>query len=408
MVERCFIDSVRCDFPIFKNVDNFIYFDNAATTQKPKAVVDRINHFYCYENANIHRGLYPLSRKTNYVFDQARETIQKWIDAAGSEEIVFTKSSTEAINLVSNAFFEKYMKCSDNMIITELEHSSNYFPWIQQCKRIGCDCKIAKAASNGTLAIEDILNLTDTSTKLITVTGMSNVTGFMPNIKELIRLAHEKGIKVFVDATQLIAHNSVSVRQLDCDFMCFSGHKIYGPMGIGVLYGKRELLWDLPPFLYGGDMVVKGDGNIISYREDPGKYEAGTQNIAGVLGLEAAIKYLERRKFKTELLDYENELSQYMYKRLSELSFIEVDNIKCSSTIFSFSMKNCGSYDVGIYLASKGICIRTGAHCAYPLMNRMGYEDTARISLSFYNTYQEVDFLIQNLCEFSERISYRK
>lgn len=393
------IRKIRDEFPIFGNVKPpFIYMDNAATTQKPKSVLERVNHFYCFENANIHRGLYPLSTAASKAFEDARETVRSWIDAEKPEEIVFTKSSTEAVNLAATALFETTIRPGDNVIVTEMEHSSNYFPWAHQCAKNGCEFRTAPAEETGEIREENIFKLADDRTRLIAVTGMSNAVGFMPDLKSLICRAHEKGILVFVDATQLIAHRKLSVKDLSCDLLCFSGHKLYAPMGIGVLYGREALLTEMAPFLYGGDMVEIGDGRKILFREDPGKYEAGTQNIAGALGLEAAIHFLKDHHFETELLPYEERLSAYLSERLSEIPGLTRNRPSDQvSSIYNFTMKNCGAYDVGIFLAASGIAVRSGAHCAYPLMRRMNQEANVRISLSFCNTREEIDLVADRL-----------
>ncbi len=398
---------IREDFPIFRNLgESEIYFDSAATSQKPQAVIDRMEHFYCFENSNIHRGLYPLSRRASDAFEQARETVREWIGAEAPEEVVFTKSSTEAVNLAAAALFESRMEPGDNVIVTELEHSSNFFPWEHQCRRFGCEFRTAEADGSGSIRAEDIIRLTDPRTKIIAVTGMSNATGFMPDLDDLIREAHCRNILVFVDGTQLIVHRKLSVREMDCDLLCFSGHKLYGPMGIGVLYGKRKLLCEMAPFLYGGDMVERGDGGRIVYRDDPGKYEAGTQNIAGALGLEAALDYLRAREFETVLIPYEEELSTYLEERMSEIPGLKrVGRTEQHSPIFNFTMEHFGAYDIGTYLAAYGIAVRVGSHCAYPLMKRLGEEAAVRISLAFYNTKKEIDTLTERLYMLSSRIT---
>lgn len=397
---------IREEFPIFQHLPRpFIYMDNAATSQKPAAVLQRMNDFYLYENANIHRGSYPLSRKAENVYDDARDCLREWIDAALPEEIVFTKGSTEAVNLAASALFEGCISSRDNVVVTELEHSSNYFPWEHQCRRFGCEFRTAAAEKDGSISTEQILKCTDGRTRLISVTGMSNATGFMPDLKGLIREAHRRGILVFVDATQLVVHRKISVRDLDCDLLCFSGHKLYGPMGTGILYGKRALLEEMAPFLYGGDMVEQGDGNCIVFRKDPGKYEAGTQNIAGAAGLAAAVRFLGENSFETELLPYEAALSERLSGRLSGIPGLKRHGCPDpSSPIYNFTMDGIGAYDIGIFLASSGIAVRSGAHCAYPLMRRMGLDASVRISLSFYNTEEEIDLLAERLKFLSGKV----
>lgn len=254
------ISRIREDFPIFQNqIQPFVYMDNGATAQKPLAVVERLRNFYLYENSNIHRGSYPLSSHASNMYEKARECIRDWIDAEYADEIVFTKGSTEAINLAACALFEAWVRPGDNVIVTELEHSSNFFPWKHWCERSGADFRVAEADKDGSLDAQAVLSLIDGRTKLVAVTAMSNVTGFRPSLDIMIREAHRQGARVLVDASQEIVHQTVSVNQMECDFLCFSGHKLYGPMGTGVLYGKREYLKEMPPYLYGGDMVEKGD-----------------------------------------------------------------------------------------------------------------------------------------------------
>ncbi|MBR3008754.1 MAG: cysteine desulfurase [Stomatobaculum sp.] len=394
---------IRKEFPFYQGPGkSFVYFDNAATAQKPQVVIDRLSHFYCFENANIHRGLYSLSYQASEAFERARETVREWIGAGTAEEIVFTKSSTEAVNLAASAVSGCMLKPGYSVVVTELEHSSNYYPWEQCCRHIGAVFKIAKARPDGSISAEDIMDAADSSTRLIAVTGMSNATGFMPELGKLIREAHRRKILVFVDATQLIVHRKISVMEMDCDLLCFSGHKLYAPMGTGVLYGKRELLYEMKPFLYGGDMVEKEDGGRISFRQDPGKYEAGTQNIAGVLGLETALLFLKEKNFETELVPYEERLSRYLAERMAEIPGIKRHGAagQCPS-IYNFSLEGCGAYDVGTFLAAKGIAVRAGGHCAYPMMKRLGLEASVRISLSFCNTEEEIDLLADSLSALS-------
>lgn len=391
------VHRIREDFPIFRNqAQPFVYLDNGATAQKPWAVIRRMNQFYQYENSNIHRGSYPLSSSASQMYEDAREKIRIWIDAEYADEIVFTKSCTEAINLAAFAVFEAWIRPGDNVIATELEHSSNFFPWKHWCERSGAQFQAARAGTDGSLGAQAVLSLVNSRTKLIAMTAMSNVTGFRPELETIIREAHRRGICVLVDASQEIVHQAVSVRNMGCDFLCFSGHKLYGPMGTGVLYGKRKYMEQLPPYLYGGDMVEKGDGDTISYKTEPGKYEAGTQNIAGILGLEAAVSYLEEQDFQ-RLVQYERELSVYTRERLGHLVGIHILGPDIISPVLTFEAEQLGAYDLGVLLANHGIAVRCGAHCAYPLIKRMGRESICRISLAFYNTREEIDYVADTL-----------
>ena len=256
---------IRKSFPVFTQDPSLVYLDNAATSQKPQSVIDRLVQYYTFENANIHRGNYPLSNRASKLYEDSKQTVCNWLDAEDKEEIVYTKGSTEAINLVA-AVLREQIKPGDNIVTTELEHSSNYFPWKELCEKTGADFRVAKAKKDGSLDPAAVLELMDEHTKLLAITGMSNAIGFQPDLKQLIPAAHEKGALVLVDGTQLVVHKKVSVRKLDCDFLSFSSHKLYGPMGLGVLYGKKKILESLPPFLFGGDMVMRGDGDRLVYR----------------------------------------------------------------------------------------------------------------------------------------------
>ncbi len=393
---------IRKEFPFFmRNGGSLIYFDNAATTQKPKCVIDRLVQYYTFENSNIHRGSYPLSNRAEDLYEHARKTIARWLDAPDPAEIVFTRGSTESLNLVAAAVGETWLEQGDNVIVTELEHSSNYFPWKHQCERCGAEFRVAEARHDGSLSAEAVISLLDERTKLVSVTAMSNVSGFRPELGRIIEEAHRHGAYVAADASQEIVHHPVSVRKLDCDFLCFSGHKIYGPMGIGVLYGKRKLLEELQPYLYGGGMVEKGDAGCICYRKDPGKYEAGTQNIAGVLGLEAALEFLENHNF-SELAAYEQRLGKYLKESLGRIPGVHLTGPDVDTSVQTFEVDGFGAYDVGVLLGRQGIAVRCGAHCAYPLMKRMEKESICRVSLAFYNTFEEVE----RLAECLERVCW--
>ena len=389
--------TIRQDFPMFRDPSNqVIYLDNAATTQKPEALIRRIVDYYSGENANIHRGSYPLSNRASQSYEAAREAVRQWIGAKHKTEIVFTKSSTEVVNLLSSVLFHTHLCPGDNVVTTELEHSSNYFPWKAHCREAGVEFRAARAEPDGTLPAENVLRIIDDRTKLVAITGMSNVTGFRPDLETIISCAHSKKAIVYVDAAQMIAHENVSVSQLDCDLLGFSAHKCYGPMGVGVMYGKRELLESLSPYLYGGDMVIRREGGAIGYKTDPGKYEAGTQNIEGVLALEAALAYLARNHFP-ELCREELLCAGYLREGLRQMKGVTVLGADDPSPILSFTMNGLDSYDIGVLLGQRGISVRSGAHCAYPLLERMEKESTVRVSLGIYNTRDEIDLLLDEL-----------
>lgn len=384
-----------------------IYFDNGATTQKPQAVIDRLVRYYSFENSNIHRGDYPLSGRAEKMYEHARETVAEWLGAGEPEEIVFTRGSTEAINLAAACAGETWLGPGDNLVVTEMEHSSNYFPWKRQCEKRGAGFRVAAGEPEGSLRAEAVISRMDERTRLVAITAMSNVTGFRPDVKQIIKKAHEKGIPVLVDASQEIAHHRISVRELDCDFLVFSGHKVYGPMGVGVLYGKRKRLEEMEPYLYGGGMVQKGDCGCIAYRRDPGKYEAGTQNIAGVLGLEAAFEFLGGCEF-SELEEHERKLGRYLRQRLRQIDGIRLAGPEGDTPVQVFESEWMGAYDMGVLLGNRGIAVRSGAHCAYPLMERMGKESLCRVSLAFYNTTEEIDRFAEVLKDLQRRFGRGK
>lgn len=392
-------ESIRAFFPIFRNDERLVYLDNAATTQKPEAVIRRLEQFYCLENANIHRGNYPLSLKASEAYQRSKESVCQWIDAASSEEIAYTKGSTEAINLVARGI-EGQIRPEDNVVITELEHSSNYFPWKELCRRTNAQLRIAEVEKNGALQCESVLRQVDEHTKILAITGMSNVTGECPDLDRIIAKAHEKGALVFVDATQLIVHRKISVQKLDCDFLSFSSHKLYGPMGLGVLYGKRALLAQMEPLLYGGDMVMRGEKDRIVYKEGCGKFEGGTQNVEAALGFAAALDFLRGHDFE-QLLEQERQLAAYAKEKLQALPFVRVFYSGSASPILLFEVCGMGAYDTGVFLGLRGIAVRCGAHCAYPLMKRMEVSSVCRASLAVYNTQEDVDRFVQALIDLN-------
>ena len=392
-------ESIRAFFPICRNDERLVYLDNAATTQQPEAVIRRLEQFYCLENANIHRGNYPLSLKASEAYQRSKESVCQWIDAASSEEIAYTKGSTEAINLVARGI-EGQIRPENNVVITELEHSSNYFPWKELCRRTNAQLRIAEVEKNGALQCESVLRQVDEHTKILAITGMSNVTGECPDLDRIIAKAHEKGALVFVDATQLIVHRKISVQKLDCDFLSFSSHKLYGPMGLGVLYGKRALLAQMEPLLYGGDMVMRGEKDRIVYKEGCGKFEGGTQNVEAALGFAAALDFLRGHDFE-QLLEQERQLAAYAKEKLQALPFVRVFYSGPASPILLFEVCGMGAYDTGVFLGLRGIAVRCGSHCAYPLMKRMGVSSVCRASLAVYNTQEDVDRFVQALIDLN-------
>lgn len=379
---------IRKAFPTFKNDSTLVYLDNAATTQKPQTMLERIMHYYTYENANIHRGNYPLSNHALEIYEQSKQSVCDWIDANDREEIVYTKSSTEAVNLLAH-ICEGIVKPGNNIVTTELEHSSNYFPWKELCKKTGAEFRVAKANPQGCIEEGDIQHFIDKNTKIVTVTGMSNVTGFMPDLLSICKTAHKYGALLAVDGTQLVAHKKISVKKLDCDFMFFSAHKMYGPMGLGILYGKKSLLNSLPPFLLGGGMVSFCDHNKLCYQSGSLKYEAGTQNLSAAAGMKATIDFLQENQFD-KLLENERQLAAKMRAAVSEIEGIKILNAQNDSPIFIFEAEHMGAYDLGVILGLRNIAIRCGAHCAYPFMKRIKKQSVCRISLGIYNNDEDL------------------
>lgn len=387
------IQRIRSHFPILCHTRQpFVYFDNSATTQKPQAVIERISRYYTFENANINRGSYPLSRQSSQLYQHARQTVKSWIGASDEDEIIFTKGCTESVNLAAWAVFSKLIRAGDNIVVTELEHSSNYFPWKSCCRNADVQFREASVNSDGSLQWKSLFSLADQHTRLIAISAMSNVTGFRPDIQAIIDEAHSRRIMVLIDAAQEIPHHIVSVTSLGCDFLCFSGHKLYGPMGIGVLYMQKKYSGHLLPLLSGGGAIIPGQDGTYAYRSGPDKYEAGTQHIAGALGLEAALEYLEEQNFQGALLPYEVSLARYLHRKLAEIPRVHLIGDDDSSPVISFAVNGFGPYDIATALSAHGIALRCGAHCAYPLMQRLGVPGLCRVSLAFYNTFEEIDY----------------
>lgn len=399
------IQRIRSQFPILCSTSQpFVYFDNSATTQKPQTVIDRITRYYSRENANINRGSYPLSNQAARLYRQARQTVKSWIDASDEDEIIFTKGCTESVNLAAQAVFSRLVRAGDNIVVTQLEHSSNYFPWKACCQNANVQFREALVSPEGSLKPDSLFSLTDEHTRLIAISAMSNVTGFRPDIPAIIEEAHRRRILVLIDAAQEIAHHPVSVTWLGCDFLCFSGHKLYGPMGIGVLYMEKKYADQLSPLLVGGGAISPGPEGMYAYRQSPDKFEAGTQHIAGALGLEAALAYLKEEDFQGSLLPYEASLACYLHQKLASIPGVHIFGEDPSSPLVSFTVSGFGSYDIATALAAHGIALRCGAHCAYPLMQCLGVPGLCRVSLAFYNTLEEIDYFTDVLRSVCRRI----
>jgi cysteine desulfurase/selenocysteine lyase len=390
------VREIRNEFPALRQLvygKNLIYFDNGATSQKPQVVLDAINRYYSKDNANIHRGVHFMSQKATTEFEAARIIIQKYLNAKKSEEVIFTKGTTDGINLVANSFGE-LLSAGDEIIITAMEHHSNIVPWQMLCQRKNLTLRVAPINKKGELIIEEFDKLLNSKTKLVAVTHISNTLGTINPVKELAQKVHAVGAKILVDGAQSIQHMPIDVIDMDCDFFVFSGHKVFGPTGIGVLYGKETLLDRMPPYQGGGDMISKVTFERTTYNELPFKFEAGTPHIAGGICLGEAIKFLSGldivaiQKHEKELADY----AQDMLDTFEDMTII--GEAKKKTSVVSFSMEGVHPFDIGTLLDKQGIAVRTGHHCTQPLMDFFGIPGTVRASFAFYNTREEVDTFI--------------
>lgn len=390
-------NKIRVDFPILQqNIYGkpLVYFDNAATNQKPQCVIDTLVEYYKSENSNIHRGVHYLSQKATIAFENARETVKAFINAKSSSEIIFTRGTTESINLVAQSFGRKFIKEGDEVIISAMEHHSNIVPWQMICEEKGAFLKVIPFFENGELDINAFENLISKKTRIIAITHVSNALGTINPIKEIIQKAHSKNIPVLIDGAQGIAHSKVDVQVLDCDFYCFSGHKIYAPMGIGVLYGKEELLNQMPPYHGGGEMIKTVTFEKTTYNDLPFKFEAGTPNVGDVLGLEKALQYINEIGID-KIAEYEDVLLNYATEKLAEIEGIRFfGTAKHKSAVISFLIGNIHPFDAGTIIDRYGVAVRTGHHCAQPLMDYFKIPGTIRASFAFYNTKEEIDVLI--------------
>lgn len=388
----------REDFPILEQqVNNYplIYFDNAATTQKPNVVIQSLVDYYSTINSNIHRGIHSLSMLATMQFEEARENVKEFINAAHMYEIIFTKGTTDSINLVASSFAKQFLCEGSEVIITEMEHHSNIVPWQLACEEKKAILKVLPMDLYGNLHVEKLKDLITEKTKIISVTHVSNALGTINPIKEIVEIAHLYNIPVFVDGAQAVSHIPVDVQYLDCDFYAFSGHKMYAPMGIGVLYGKEKWLEKLPPYQGGGEMIEKVTFEKTTYGELPFKFEAGTPNVADVIGLNSAIHYINEIGLR-EIYDYEHQLLEYATEKLSDIEGLKlVGTADEKSAIISFNLNKIHSYDAGFLLDKYGIALRTGHHCAQPVMDRLGIDGTLRVSFALYNTKDEIDKLVE-------------
>lgn len=394
------IQNIRKDFPILgQTLYNrpLVYFDNAATTQKPRVVVEQIESAYYNINANVHRGVHFLSQAATEAHENARTTVRKFLNAKNDSEIIFTRGTTEAINLVASSFADECMKPGDEVIVSEMEHHSNIVPWQLQAARKGIAVKVIPITPDGELCMDTFRSLFSERTKLVSVAHISNVLGTVNPVEEIIKAAHEQGVPVLIDGAQSVPHMKVDVQALDADFYVFSGHKIYGPTGIGVLYGKEEWLDRLPPYQGGGEMIATVSFEKTTFNELPFKFEAGTPDYIGSTALAEALNYVENLGIDT-IYSYEDELLKYATTGLQTIPEARIfGQAAHKSSVLSFLIGSIHHYDMGMLLDRFGIAVRTGHHCAQPLMKAFGIEGTVRASFSFYNTKEEIDTFIESV-----------
>lgn len=390
------VEAVRRDFPILaKQVYGkpLVYLDNGASAQKPQAVIDRISRAYSDEYANVHRGLHYLSNVATENYEAARETVRRFLNAPSTDEIVFTRSTTEAINLVSYGFGEETIGEGDEIVISILEHHSNIVPWHFHRERKGAVLRWSPVADDGTFLLDEFEKLLNDRTKLVAITQMSNVTGTIVPVKEICRIAHEHGIPVLVDGSQAAVHMPIDVQDMDCDFYVFTGHKVYGPTGIGVLYGKKERLAAMRPFNGGGEMILDVTEDMVTYNDPPHRFEAGTPPIVQAIGLAAALDYMDNLG-RERIAAHEAVLRDYAHEQLSKINSLRIfGTTPEKGAIVSFEMQGTHAHDISTIIDRSGVAVRAGTHCAQPLLSRFGVTSTCRASFGLYNTLEEVDAL---------------
>ena len=394
------IEELRKDFPILERTINgrpLVYFDNSATSQKPQEVINSHIDFYLHHNANIHRGVYQLSTESSDAYEQSREKVKNFINAPQAREIILTSGTTESINLVSNTFGRKFIKEGDEIVVSTMEHHANIVPWQILCEEKNAKLKVIPINDNGELIIDEYVKLLNENTKIISVVHISNTLGTINPVKEIIDIAHKRNIPVFIDGAQAVPHMKVDITELDCDFYAFSGHKMFGPTGIGVLYGKTRLLEAMPPYQTGGDMIRHVSFEKTSFNEIPNKFEAGTPNIAGAIGLGIAIDYLSKIDYE-KLHEHEQELLKYATQKFENIGGLKIiGTAKEKAPVISFIVNGLNVMDLGIMLDTMGVAVRTGQHCTEPLMDRFCIPGTVRVSFAFYNTIEEIDIFLDSL-----------
>lgn len=392
------VDDIRKDFPLLdekvRGKQNLIYFDNAASTQKPRCVIDALSNYYTHLNANVHRGVHWLSGKATDEFELARQRVQQFINAPHSEDIIFTRGTTESINLLAESLSKSFLSEDDEVIITEMEHHSNIVPWHIARDKYHFTLKYIPITDKGELNLDVFRQILSPKTKLVSLAHISNTLGTVNPIKEIISLCHKNKTMVIVDGAQSIAHLDIDVQDMDCDFYCFSGHKVYAPMGIGVLYGKKEYLEKMYPYQGGGEMIKEVSMEQTVFNDVPFRFEAGTPSVADTIGLGVALEYIKQIGMK-DIIEYEDRLMDYATERLQAIEGVRIfGNSENKSSCISFLVEGIHHLDLGTMLDMQGVAIRTGHHCAEPVMRRYGIEGTDRISFAMYNTIEEIDNFI--------------
>ena len=399
------VERVRKDFPILHQEVHgkpLVYLDNAATAQKPRAVIDAISRYYLDDNANVHRGVHLLSERATAAYEGAREKVQRFIHAAHAHEIVFVRGTTEAINLVAQTYGRSRIAGGDEILVTVMEHHSNIVPWQILCEEKGATLRVAPMDDEGQLLLGEFERLIGPHTRLVALGHVSNALGTVHPVREIVEMAHRRGVPVLLDGAQAVPHLPIDVQEIGCDFYAFSGHKLFGPTGIGVLYGRSELLEEMPPWQGGGDMISSVTFEKTTYNKLPYKFEAGTPHIAGVIGLGAAIDYVQAVGLEA-IAAYESELLAYATERLAALPRVRlIGTARHKASVLSFVVEGVHAHDVGTILDHQGIAIRAGHHCAQPVMQRFGVAATGRASLAFYNTRAEIDALVAGLDQVVE------
>ena len=387
----------RKDFPILDQQVNgypLVYFDNAATSQKPKVVIDALNEYYQTINSNIHRGVHHLSQLATARFEEARRAVQQFIHAPHAHEVILTKGTTESINLVASSFCQRFLHAGDEVVVSEMEHHANIVPWQLACERHGATLRVLPFDDRGMLRLEELGSLLNEKTRIVAVNHVSNTLGTINPVAEIIRKAHAKGIPVLVDGAQAAGHLPIDVQALDCDFYCFSGHKMYAPMGVGVLYGKEQWLNEMPPYQGGGEMIKTVTFARTTYNELPYKFEAGTPSVGDVIGLQTAIEYINSIG-REVIAGREQALLEYATQRLLQIDGLQiVGTAPHKSSIISFNINKLHPFDIGTLIDQMGIAVRTGHHCSMPIMEHFGIPGTLRASFAFYNTEEEIDRLV--------------